>query len=82
MPGASQQYLKEVNYQNIFDLLSPAYDLPQTLETFKAWHIEAGLENIDVCRGYNGIEGHASVPTQVNSMAFPASQHAPISQVA
>jgi hypothetical protein len=74
--------LKEVNYQNIFDLLSPAYDFPQTLETFNAWHLEAGLENIDVCRGYNGIEGHASVTTQISSMPFLPYQPAPNSKVA
>jgi 2-polyprenyl-3-methyl-5-hydroxy-6-metoxy-1,4-benzoquinol methylase len=82
MPGASQQYLKEVNYQNIFDLLSPAYDYPQTLETFKAWHTEAGLKDIDVCRGYNGIEGHASVAVQINSNHLPGPQNPTISKAA
>lgn len=45
-----------------FDMLAPAYDLPQTLETFRSWFVEAGLENIDVHYGYNGIEGRATTP--------------------
>jgi SAM-dependent methyltransferase len=82
IPGASQQYLKEVNYQNIFDLLSPAYDYPQTLETFKAWHIEAGLKDIDVCRGYNGIEGHASVGKHSSSNDVPWPERPPVTNAA
>jgi SAM-dependent methyltransferase len=60
--GAETSYLKEMNRLNIFDMLSPAYDFPQTLESYAAWHQEAGLHDIDVCHGYNGIEGHATSP--------------------
>jgi hypothetical protein len=44
------------------DMLSPMYDLPQTLKTFTRWHHEAGLVDIDVHYGFNGIEGRGKKP--------------------
>lgn len=49
--------LREWAVLDTFDMLSPAYDQPQTLETFRAWFEEAGLADIDIHYGYNGIEG-------------------------
>jgi SAM-dependent methyltransferase len=37
------------------DALSPRYDAPQTLEAARAWTLEAGLEDVDVRYGGNGI---------------------------
>lgn len=62
LPGASDQTLKEWAYLDTFDMLSPRYDQPQTLATFRAWHLAEGLTEIDVCYGYNGIEGRARRP--------------------
>jgi hypothetical protein len=38
-------------------MVSPIHDKPQTLRTFRRWYEEAGLEEIDVRYGYNGIQG-------------------------
>lgn len=40
-----------------FDILSPAFDQPQTVETLQSWFEEAGLKDIEVHLGYNGVEG-------------------------
>ena len=54
----SPDYLvKEFAYLDTFDKLSAKFDYPQKLTTFKKWHEEAGLVNIMVKYGYNGIEG-------------------------
>jgi hypothetical protein len=38
-----------------FDALSPRYDFPQTLEAARGWCEEAGLVDVDVRPGGNGI---------------------------
>ena len=53
---------KEWAILDTFDILSPAYDKPQTLRTVKAWFENAGLKNIEVHYGYNGIEGRGTKP--------------------
>jgi SAM-dependent methyltransferase len=62
LPGASDAVLKEWAYLDTFDMLSPAYDLPQTLRSFRHWHEEAGLTDIEVHYGFNGIEGRGRRP--------------------
>lgn len=57
LPNADEKTLKEWTYLDAMDMLSPMYDLPQTLSAFKRWHQEAGLIEIDVHHGFNGIEG-------------------------
>ncbi len=52
--------LKEWATLDSFDMLSPAYDSPQKLNTVKQWFNDAGMKNIDVHYGYNGIEGHGT----------------------
>lgn len=49
--------LKEWAILDTFDMLSPAYDSPQTIEEVKQWFHDAHMDNIDVHYGYNGIEG-------------------------
>lgn len=60
LPSASDAILKEWTYLDAMDMLSPMYDFPQTLKTFKNWHKKAGLIDIDVHYGFNGIEGRAT----------------------
>jgi SAM-dependent methyltransferase len=60
LPNASDATLKEWAYLDTMDMLSPMYDKPQTLRTFSSWHEKAGLKNIDVHYGYNGIEGRGT----------------------
>lgn len=49
--------LKEWAILDTFDMLSPAFDQPQDLDTVREWFGNAGLENWEVAYGYNGIEG-------------------------
>ena len=39
-----------------FDALAPAFDQPQSLRTMERWSAEAGLIELTVRRGGNGIE--------------------------
>jgi SAM-dependent methyltransferase len=59
LKNGDEKMLKEWAILDTYDMVSPAYDFPVTLKTFKKWHIEEGLGNIDVHYGYNGIEGRA-----------------------
>jgi ubiquinone/menaquinone biosynthesis C-methylase UbiE/uncharacterized protein YbaR (Trm112 family) len=45
-----------------FDALSPAYDSPQTIFSVQSWFEEAGLLDIDIRLGGNGILGNAVKP--------------------
>ena len=55
--GLQGSVLKEWAYLDAFDMLSPRYDTPQTLMTLMKWFQEAGMTEINVRYGYNGIEG-------------------------
>lgn len=55
----SEEMLKEWSILDTFDMLSPAYDQRQTIETFRYWFQTSPLQEIDVHYGYNGIEGRA-----------------------
>lgn len=54
---ADDATLKQWAYLDTFDMLSPMFDKPQSLRTFRQWFCEAGLEDVDVHYGYNGLEG-------------------------
>lgn len=58
----SEEMLKEWAVLDTFDLLSAYYDQPQTVATLQSWFEEAGLDDIRVHLGYNGIEGHGKAP--------------------
>ncbi len=45
-----------------FDMLSPAFDRPQTLRTVRKWFADAGLDDVDVRPGYNGIQARGRKP--------------------
>lgn len=60
LPNADDRMLKEWTYLDAMDMLSPMYDLPQTLRTFKKWHDKASLTDVDVHYGFNGIEGRGT----------------------
>ncbi len=55
--GFAEDMLKEMAYLDSFDMLAPKYDSPQTIGTIQTWFKEAGLTEIDVSYGYNGIVG-------------------------
>ncbi len=56
------ELLKEWAYLDTFDMLAPRYDAPQTAATLRTWCAEAGLENVEVGDGYNGIEARGTRP--------------------
>ncbi|MBL9145741.1 MAG: methyltransferase domain-containing protein [Verrucomicrobiaceae bacterium] len=58
----SEEMLKEWAILDTFDLLSAYYDQPQTVKTLQQWFEEAGLDDIRVHLGFNGIEGHGKAP--------------------
>lgn len=62
LPDASDDVLREWAYLDTFDMLSPEFDKPQTVKTFRQWHERAGLVEIDVHKGYNGVEGRGRKP--------------------
>lgn len=53
----SEEMLKEWAILDTFDMLSPAYDNPQTLDMVNQWFNEAHLKNVEVNYGYTGIVG-------------------------
>lgn len=56
----SEQMLQEWSILDTFDMLSPAYDQRQTIETFRSWFATSPLKDCEVHYGYNGIEGRAT----------------------
>ena len=56
----SEEMLQEWSILDTFDMLSPAYDQRQTIETFRRWFSTSPLKEIEVHYGYNGIEGRAT----------------------
>ena len=58
----SDTHLREWAILDTFDMLGPVYDRPQSLDTVQQWFVEAGLSEIDVHYGYNGIEGRGRRP--------------------
>jgi SAM-dependent methyltransferase len=61
-PTASDEQLREWAVLDTFDMLSPAYDYPQTAREFRSWHQSSGLEEIEVVWGHNGWEGRGVLP--------------------
>lgn len=53
------EILREWAILDCFDMLSPAYDNPQTIEAVRSWFAEAGCQDVEVKYGYNGIEARA-----------------------
>ena len=53
--------LKEWATLDMFDMLSPAHDNPQTLDAVKRWFSDAGMPEADVHLGYNGIMGRGTM---------------------
>jgi SAM-dependent methyltransferase len=54
--------LKEVKILSALDMLSPVYDQPQRMEDVQKWFEEAGLVEIQLTRGYNGINAKGKRP--------------------
>jgi ubiquinone/menaquinone biosynthesis C-methylase UbiE/uncharacterized protein YbaR (Trm112 family) len=59
MTGMDEKHYKEFAVLDIFDFLSPKYDFPQTVSSFRQIFESIGMTEIDVHPGWNGIEGRA-----------------------
>lgn len=57
MDGMDEKFYREFAVLDIFDFLSPRFDIPQTMESFKGIFERAGLVELDIHPGWNGIEG-------------------------
>jgi SAM-dependent methyltransferase len=51
----TDEELKQVKILSALDMYSPVYDQPQTMDTVQRWFAEAGLVDVELKRGYNGI---------------------------
>jgi ubiquinone/menaquinone biosynthesis C-methylase UbiE/uncharacterized protein YbaR (Trm112 family) len=58
----SDEILREWAILDTFDMLSPRFDYPQSLQTVQDWFKTADLRNVEVAFGYNGIEGRGIKP--------------------
>jgi len=54
--------LKQVKILSALDMLSPVYDQPQRIEDVRKWFVDAGLVDVEIKRGYNGINGKGKRP--------------------
>ncbi len=53
------EQMKEIKSLNVFDMLSPRHDHPQTVKTIETWLREAGLDILKCTTGYNGVNAKA-----------------------
>jgi len=53
----NDEQIRDWEILDTFDTFSPKYTNPQTIDDVKNWFLEAGLKNIQVKRGGNGILG-------------------------
>jgi SAM-dependent methyltransferase len=54
--------LKQVKVLSALDMLSPVYDQPQRMEDVGRWFQDAGLVEVELKRGYNGINAKGKRP--------------------
>ena len=55
MNNFSYDKLLEWSILDTFDKYSPKYDKPRTIKTVKKWFKKAGLTNVSISYGPNGI---------------------------
>ena len=56
----TEDQLLQWSILDTFDMLSPAYDQRQTLDTVRGWFRDTPLCEVDVHYGHNGIEGRGT----------------------
>lgn len=62
MPDIDDDTARELSELDTLDMLSPRYDRPQTVGTVRRWLEDAGLVDIDVGPGWNGVEARGRKP--------------------
>ena len=58
----TDEELKQVKILSALDMLSPVYDQPQRMEDVRTWFERAGLVDVQLKRGYNGINAKGTRP--------------------
>ncbi|MFZ0426407.1 MAG: class I SAM-dependent methyltransferase [Xanthobacteraceae bacterium] len=63
------EQMKQIKSLNVFDMLSPKYDNPQSLETVSGWIADEGLQLLKCEIGQNGVNAKARrpLPVRVNA---------------
>jgi ubiquinone/menaquinone biosynthesis C-methylase UbiE/uncharacterized protein YbaR (Trm112 family) len=61
------EQMKQIKSLNVFDMLSPRYDNPQSVETVRGWIANEGLELIKCDIGHNGVNAKARRPLRLNA---------------
>ena len=54
--------VREMSLLDTFDMLAPAYDRPQTIRSVRRWFDRAGLVDVVVKPGWNGLEAKGRKP--------------------
>jgi len=75
-PGFTEEQLVEYSILDTFDMLAPEYDQPQSRGTMLRWCKEAGLTDVHIQVGGNGLELRARKPAAVVQLdaAHPIAQ--------
>jgi hypothetical protein len=63
LPGMDPRSYKSFAMLDIYDFLAPKYDFPIEEHELMSWHTQAGLKDIDIHPGYNGLEGRCTRTT-------------------
>jgi ubiquinone/menaquinone biosynthesis C-methylase UbiE/uncharacterized protein YbaR (Trm112 family) len=63
------EQMKQIKSLNVFDMLSPKYDNPQSLEAVRSWIAEERLQLIKCEIGLNGINAKAQRPMTLRTDA-------------
>ena len=58
----THEELKQVKILSALDMLSPAYDQPQRMDDVRKWFKDGGLVDVELKRGYNGINAKGKRP--------------------
>ena len=58
----TDEELKQVKILSALDMFSPVHDHPQTIETVRQWFVDAGLVDVYVGTGFNGINARGRKP--------------------
>lgn len=66
-PGFTEEQLVEYSILDTFDMLAPEYDQPQSRGTMLRWAREAGLTDVHIQTGGNGLELRARKPHNVDA---------------
>jgi 2-polyprenyl-3-methyl-5-hydroxy-6-metoxy-1,4-benzoquinol methylase len=66
-PGFTDEHLVEYSILDTFDMLAPEYDQPKSRGAMKRWRQEAGLVDIHIQVGGNGLEIRARKPAAVDA---------------